>query len=270
MATLHGITNTDIYPQPGFDVHLDDNGGVTGSGTYAISKDALAVPSVIDKFQNGVSLQELDDDPSKAVYAFLLISSAIMTYEEGDLQFIDVKFTGSASAQYDPTATGTLPRYTLDLSSSDLPLSDHPKWTALDDTVQTVLGYLLSGIYLYDIGEGDVVIPQEDGSLVINGTLSDLLTEDAIEFAILIAKGRTTYPSPSISWTETKTGNSPLSGSQLNKLTKISTPRGNPPTVSNRNWILGGGTQDQVGATYQTRLTWNLSGLEEFSEFLHG
>ena len=272
-AIHHGILSTEIYPQPGFTVAQDDKGTFTGRGIYAFRKEAINNPTVKAKLAIGTSLADLDDDPDKQLYSFLTISQADLAYTEGDLIFLNIQFTGSGGSQFgeeDGISEAALPRYTLDISSGELPLSLHPKWVVLDDTVKTILGYLMSGAYLYDIGAGEVVIPQEDGSRIVDDTLSALITGDAIEFATLISAEQTTYHSPSISWTETTTGTEKLTNSQLNKLSKISTPRGDPPEPNNRNWMLDGGTQDQVGETYQTRLTWILSGREPFSEFLYG
>ena len=272
-AIQHGILSTEIYPQPGFTVAQDDKGTYTGQGVYAIRKDALNNPTIQEKFNIGTSLTDLDDDPDKQLWSFLTISQASRAYTEGDLIFLNVQFTGSSGPQFpedDGISEAALPRYSLDMTSGELPLSQHPKWVVLDNTVKTVLGYLMSGAYLYDIGAGEIVIPQEDGSRIVDDSLSALIPGDAIEFATLISGEQTTYHSPSISWTETTTGTEKLTNAQLNKLSKISTPRGNPPEPNERNWMLDGGTQDQVGETYQTRLTWILSGREPFSEFLYG
>tara|TARA_R110000823_G_C15894371_1_gene496299 strand:- start:186 stop:1013 length:828 start_codon:yes stop_codon:yes gene_type:complete len=271
-AVHHGFEISEIYPQPGFTVTVDDNGVYTGTGFYLIRKEAAINPAINEKLRIGTSLTDLDNDPYKAMYSFLTISKTPRTYEEGDQIRIAVEFTGSNVAQYgegEEISEEAQPRYTLDLQSWELPLSQNPKWVALGSTVKTVLGYLLSGVYLYDIGAGEVVIPQEDGSRIVDSTLSALLTGDAAAFAALIAVGETTFKSPSISWTETTTGTEALTTAQLNSIAKISTPRGNPPEPAGRNWMLDGGTQDQVGTTYQTRLTWVLSGRTPHSTFLY-
>jgi len=271
-AIHHGIESTEIYPQPGFSVTRDDNGVFTGRGTYVISKDAVSNPAVVAKLQIGVSLVVLDDDPAKAVYSFLTISKTPLTFTEGDLVYINVEFTGSNVTQFDGgsgVSDAALPRYSLDLQSGELPLFKHPKWTLLTDEFKMYLGLLLQGVYIYDIANNKLLIPTDDTTLSSLTEESVTFTGDAIEFATLIQQGENTFLSPSISWTETTTGTEKLTTAQLNSMSKISTPRGDPPEPNGRNWMLGGGTQDQVGETYQTRLTWNLSGREPHSAFLY-
>jgi hypothetical protein len=272
-AIQHGILSTEIYPQPGFTVAQDDKGTYTGQGVYAIRKDALNNPTIQEKFNIGTSLTDLDGDPDKQLWSFLTISQASRAYTEGDLIFLNVQFTGSSGPQFpedDGISEAALPRYSLDMTSGESPFSQHPKWIALSVEFQTFLGLLLQGVYYYDIASNELKIP-EDGNSMAELLAEDLtFTGDAIVFATLIQQGELTYHTPSISWTETTTGTEKLTTAQLNKLSKISTPRGNPPEPNNRNWMLDGGTQDQVGETDQTRLTWILSGREPFSEFLYG
>lgn len=272
-AIHHGIESTEIYPQPGFSVTRDDNGVFTGRGTYVISKDAVSNPAVVAKLQIGVSLVVLDDDPAKAVYSFLTISKTPLTFTEGDLVYINVEFTGSNVTQFaggSGVSDAALPRYSLDLQSGELPLISHPKWELLTDEFKKALGLLGSGFYIYDIVNNKLLFPIENAPIDTLTEADETLTGDAIEFAILLQQGETTFLSPSVSWTETTTGTEKLTTAQLNKLAKISTPRGDPPEPNGRNWMLTGGTQDQVGETYQTRLTWNLSGREPFNPFLYG
>ena len=272
-AIQHGILSTEIYPQPGFTVSQDDKGTYTGQGVYAIRKAAINNPTIQEKFTIGTSLTDLDDDPDKQLWSFLTISQASRAYTEGDLIFLNVQFTGSSGPQFpedDGISEAALPRYSLDMTSGELPLYLHPKWTALSDNFKLYLGALLGGTYIYDIANNKLLIPTDDTTLAQLTEEDVTFTGDAVTFATLIQQGENTFLSPSISWTETTTGTEKLTNAQLNKLSKISTPRGNPPEPNNRNWMLDGGTQDQVGETYQTRLTWILSGREPFSEFLYG
>ena len=272
-AIQHGILSTEIYPQPGFTVAQDDKGTYTGQGVYAIRKEAINNPTIQEKFNIGTSLTDLDDDPDKQLWSFLTISQASRAYTEGDLIFLNVQFTGSSGPQFpedDGISEAALPRYSLDMTSGESPFSQHPKWVALSSEFKTALSEIGIG-YIYDIARNKLLLA--DGDTVMAGLREETgvtLTGDAIVFATLLQQGETTFLSPSISWTETTTGTEKLTTAQLNKLSKISTPRGNPPEPNNRNWMLDGGTQDQVGETYQTRLTWILSGREPFSEFLYG
>jgi hypothetical protein len=61
-----------------------------------------------------------------------------------------------------------------------------------------------------------------------------------------------------------------MTAAQLNKLGRISTPRGGPPTpTGSRNWMLTGASQEQRGDLYQTQLEWSLSEREGHDSFLY-
>jgi hypothetical protein len=100
------------------------------------------------------------------------------------------------------------------------------------------------------------------------------LTGDAVDFAKMIAGGMTTYVVPSVTWTETREGTSPMTSAQHNLLGKVSTPRGGPPTATgSRNWMLTGAGQEQKGtidgAIYQTTIEWSLSDRDGWNDFLY-
>jgi hypothetical protein len=61
-----------------------------------------------------------------------------------------------------------------------------------------------------------------------------------------------------------------FTASQLNLLSKVATPRGNPPNVSgDRNWLLTSASQEQRGELYQTTIEWTLSEREGWDSFLY-
>ena len=271
MAILHGISTSEIYPQPGFTVTFDDKSGYTARGTYAIRKEALDVPSVVAKLNTGVSLIELDDDPRKARWAFLTVSGGGVSYEVGDLVFFPLTFTGSPTNQYN-FVDGTppsIPRYSLDIQSGDTPLSQHPKWEALSDEFKRVLGFLMAGFYVYDLENNKVLLPTDDTTVASLQEEDVTLEGDAIEFAGLIQRGELTYQAPTITWTETTNGADSLGGAQLENVARIDNPHGPAPDIGGRNWMLQGGNEEQSGNLRETRLTWLLSGREKFSTFLY-
>jgi hypothetical protein len=112
-----------------------------------------------------------------------------------------------------------------------------------------VLGYLISGEYVWDKNESKIKIVQEDGSLVINSTLSGYITGDAIEFANIIAAGETTWDRAGWTYSYHTEGSKPFTSTQLNSLNKIvANPPGNPQKPSSGwTYMLASASQTQSG-----------------------
>jgi hypothetical protein len=272
MATQHGLRLNEIYPAPGFQPKQSENGGVTASHSYTLLAQSWNNSTIRNKFARGNSIATIDPNIG-AQWSYLTVASKTLDFQEGGYLVVSVEFSGSSTAQYgdgDGISDDAPPAYRLEGRLGELPFSRHHKWKDLSDTQKTILGYLLDGVYKWDIAEGMIKILQEDGSLVDNETLSAEITDDALEFANLIAVGESTFFSPTITWTETTQGSDGVTSAQLNKLGKISSPRGGPPTPSgSRNWMLTGAGQEQRGDLKQTSLEWTLSEREGFNSFLY-
>jgi hypothetical protein len=222
------------------------------------------------------------DSTIPPVFSFLKVVSAAPSYSEGGMVTLLVEYAGAASAQYgseDDLAEGAEKTYRLEGRLTEKPFSQHPKWKDLSDAEKFALGELIEGtvkpntdytqVGTYELSESFSwalsFIPLKD---VSNADIT--LAGDAIEFAIRIARGETTFLSPTVSWTETTQGNAGMTAAQLNKLGHISTPRGNPPTpTGDRDWMLTGATQEQRGELYQTTIEWTLSEREGHDAFLY-
>lgn len=280
MSTLHGITNNQIYPQPGFSAARDENGGWRGSAEFVVTAATWAQASWRAQFANGTPITNLD--PSLDPYfSFLTVQSQTVTRNEGGLVTVMVEVTGSSGAQYDNGDLGgdALPTYRLEGRLQEAPLSQHPKWKTLSDNDKYALGELIDGrarpnynwtqVGDYELVEGFswalTFAPLRDSS---DNPIT--LSSDAVQFAKIIAAGVTTYLVPTITYTESTQGTDPMTAAQLNLLGKISTPRGNPPTPSgSRNWMLTGASQEQRGELYQTQIEWTLSDREGWNSFLY-
>lgn len=266
MSTIFGIGSSDIFPQPGFTATQSENGGWVGKHSFAVRRTAWNSSFVRSQFVNGTSITTLDPDLS-SFFAFMVVSKVEVTSEEGDFIIVGTECAGGAATQFgdEGLGTGSQPTYTLNGSLREAPFSEHPKWKALTDEQKTALGHVINGILVYDDDSGKI------SRINDNAASSDeffdpflpydsIITGDAQEFAKRIAKGDTTYDRPVITWTESTQGNSPLTATQLNKLSKIATPRGNPPEPGGtRNWRLTSAYQEERGDLYSTSLEWTLS-----------
>jgi len=168
-----------------------------------------------------------------------------------------------------------LPKYLLSGELRDRPFSEHEKWKELSQQAKGLLGLVLNGSLEFveeyqDIG-GSLGNKNVNGLFWLPSTLQ--FGEDEINakvFARLITQGQTTYEAATYTWTESTEGTSELKPSDINNLSKISTPRGSPPTSSGtRNWRLTSVSQDQEGLLYRTTLTWTLSDVGGYNEFLY-
>lgn len=272
-ATLRGIYNYNIYPQPDFVAEQDQNGAWTARQSFIVSKTTWASSEWRNKFDIGTQITVINPTLAE-FYSFLRVASSSFTEDGGDIVTIQVDFAGSQTAQYgfsegeepqDPT-------YRLEGRIGESPLSDHPKWKKLADTEKSPLQLLLNDelVWFYDdIFNNAWILCKRSGDELV-ATDYVLASEQAITFANMIAGGIKTYVAPTITWTETTSGNSSMTSSQLNKLGKISTPRGNPPDASGtRNWMLTSASQEQRGTLYQTQLEWTMSEDEGWNSFLY-
>ena len=278
-ATIIGLNSSSIRPQPGFSVQQSENGGWTGTHTVIVTRDGFDNATIIAKFANGQLLTGIDPD-IPALFGFLRIVDTKVVADEGDLITLEVTASGSSTSQFEAggeggLGEGALPKYLLSGELRDRPFSEHEKWKDMNQTPKTLLGLLLNGALEYvpeyeDIG-GALGNKNVNGLFWLPSTLQfDDLDLDAKEFAKLIAQGQTTYEAATYTWTESTEGTSELQSSDINNLSKIVTPRGNPPTSSgSRNWRLTSVSQDQEGLLYRTTLTWTLSDVGGYNEFLY-
>lgn len=272
-ATLRGISNYNIYPQPDFNADQDQNGAWTATQSFIVTKTTWQSAEWRNKFAIGTQITVIN--PTLAdFYSFLRIASSSFTEDGGDIVTIEVSFSGTSWSQFDEDqlSQDSPPTYRLEGRIGESPLSDHPKWKQLADTEKSPLQLLLNDelVWFYDdVFNNAWILAKRSGDDLV-ATDYVLASEEAITFANMIAGGIKTYVSPTITWTETTSGNSPMTSQQLNKLGKISTPRGNPPDAAGtRNWMLTSASQEQRGTLYQTQLEWTMSEQEGWDSFLY-
>lgn len=273
MPTLHGINSGVIYPQPGFTVTQDQNGTWTATRDYSMRTETWNLYSIRSLFARGTFIYLLDNT-LPVFWNFLTVTDKSIVHEEGGIITISVSFNGSLGFQFDNDGLSedVLPTYRLEGRLMELPLSEHPKWKALSADEQYSLGNYLEGRVLY--GKPDEVAtekkifwPELNNVYFSN---EQIASADGIKFRNLITEGVKSYTMPTVTYTETTTGDEPIPPTQLNKLGKISTPRGTPPTVTGGyNWMLTGASQEQRGEVYQTSFEWTLSGESGWDDFLY-
>ena len=276
MSTIKGLGFSDVEPQPGFTATRDENGGWTGRHSFAIRRTAWANSAVRGKFAKGVAITTLDPDLA-VFFEFCKVVSVEVTSEEGDFTMVTAQFSGAQGATYDDgdLAEDAEPTYRLSGQLQDAPISMHPKWGPLSAEQKTALGHIINGNMVFDEGKGKIC------RIIADATSADeffdpflpydtIIVDDALEFAKVIARGETTYLRPVLTWTESTQGADGLTAAQINKLGKISTPRGSPPEAAGtRDWMLTSAFQEQRGELITTDLEWTLSEKGGHDEFLY-
>jgi len=251
MAIKQFLSSTIKYvPQSGFSVQYTENGGVDASQDFVVRNSDLSTSkTALAGFVRGARWETLWPEVPQ-IYRYLTYKTSDSTDRGDGLTTLKVIFTGYATPPGGSSGEETtVPTVSLTGQLEDVALSQHHKWTALDATVRTILGYLIAGLYVWDIGTSKVKIPQEDGSLQQDDTLSDLVTGDAIMFANIIASGESTFKKGGWTYsyqTESETG---FTAAQLNALGNVvANPPGSPAKpASGYKWFLVSPSQTQSG-----------------------
>ena len=259
-----------LVPQAGFSVVYTENGGIEAHQDILIRTADI---STTNSFNYGITWGSIFPEvPS--IYQGLTMKTFDPTDRGDGFSIIKCTFTGyqyvgnGSSGEEQVVATSTL--------SGQLnpdALSSHPKWEPLSDVAKTVLGYLISGQYVWDKEESKIKIVQEDGSLVTNDTLSDYITGDGIEFANIIAGGETTWDRAGWTYSYHTEGSKPFTSAQLNSLNKIVADPPGDPTKPSNNWVymLASVNQTQSGKDrFMKTLDFRLIPKNAKNEFLYG
>lgn len=223
-------TSIKWVPQPGFSVVYTENGGIEAQQDILIRNADI---STTRAFNRGVTWESVFPEVPN-IYRTLTMKTFDPTDRGDGFSLLKCTFTGYQFSGNDSSGEEvTVATSTLSGQLNPEALSSHPKWQDLSNVAKTVLGYLISGEYVWDSDDNKIKIVQEDGSLVINDTLSGYITGDAIEFANIIAEGESTWDRAGWTYSYHTEGSKPFTSAQLNSLNKIvANPPGNPQKPS--------------------------------------
>ena len=235
-----------LVPQSGFSVVYTENGGVEAQHDVLIRTSDLTTTT---SFRRGAAWETIFPQVP-TIFSRLTLKKSDPTDRGDGFTIVKCTFTGYTYAGADSSGEEqTVATSTLSGQLNPESLASHPKWSPLSGIAKTVLGYLISGQYVWDSGDGKIKIVQDDGSLVINETLSDNITGDASEFANIIAGGETTWDRAGWTYSYHTEGSKPFTSAELNSLNKIvDNPPGDPKKPSN-GWcyMLASVNQTQSG-----------------------
>jgi hypothetical protein len=254
MSLQYGITSIQLIPQSDFAAQQNENGGWTANQSFLCKKGALDSPSVAGKFLFGKQLTELDPNADQ-IYKFLYLSKIrnISTVEGGYTR-IDCQFDGytSASADFDPNEPDPVPTYSKRGVLVEAPLDEHPKWKALTAASRNRLSLCMLQPDLNTFNLESGTYGYYDGSIFTehSGEFWEVPTGDELEFATLIAQGKTTYKMASYEYIHRWESTEGVTTAQMNDLGKIATPSGSPPKPNaTRDWMLVGVNEEQHGSS---------------------
>lgn len=233
-------------PQPGFSVNYTENGGIEASQDILIRNADL---STVNVFSRGTTWEAIFPQVP-TIYRFLSLKNFEPSDRGDGFSIVKCIFTGYQF--FGPNSSGTEKEQATSTLTGQLiaePFSSHPKWEQLPQTAKTVLGYLLSGQYVWDGEVNKVKILLEDGSLAVNDTLSDFIVGDAINFANIIAEGDQTWDRGGWTYSYHTESEEGFTTAQLNTLGKIvKKPPGDPAAPgAGWTWMLASPSQSQSG-----------------------
>lgn len=251
-----GISSLEFIPQPDFRASQSENGGWTASQSFVFLGEDLENYSFRSHFAGGKRATELDESlPS--YWDILRLVSVDVTHEEAGSATIVANYSGSHVSDGGGTGDKSeVKTYSLSGSLSQRSIVEHPKVRALDVDDRYKLGQLLDGNIKYIASQSKYY---EDNGVSANVEVT-FTAGDATTFAAKIVEGIVTYDNASFTWTEYKERTSGLTASELNKVGKVDTPEGSPPSVTgSRTWRLVSATQDYDGSLYRISRQWELS-----------
>lgn len=257
-------------PQSGFSVVYTENGGIEAQQDVLIRNSSL---STVTAFNRGVRWDSIFPEVP-AIYRGLTMKTVVPQDRGDGWSIVKCTFTGyqyagnGSSGEEESVATSTLSGHL-----NPEALSSHPKWEPLGQTAKTVLGYLISGQYVWDANDSKIKIVQEDGSLTSNDTLSAFITGDAIQFANIIAEGESTWDKGGWTYSYHTESAKGFTTAQLNALGKIvANPPGDPVKPSSGwTWQLASPNQTQSGQDrFMKTLDFRLIQNNAKNQFLYG
>jgi len=282
-AIIFGFKPNSIIPQPDFKSAKSANGGWTGSQSYMTKRGAMDNPAIRALFPSGARATDLDPN-LESFFSFLrLVEVSDISNLPGGFVSITVSFAGmqpsSVGGEGSVNADGeTSPTYSLRGVARTKSLNEHWKWKELEEDEQIALGKLLTGEWKWgpdpEVPEDGNYTYEDDPKFPVGGSVAadPIKSENAIEFAKRIAQGRVTYEGASFEWSKQWQSTVGIQNSQLNKLGKIATPPGSPPSASGgRDWMLTSADQVQQGDgefLFTNQINFTLSEPGGWDEFL--
>ena len=254
----------DWVAQPDFAATQSKEGGWTASQSFTILRATLDLETFQDDFRIGRPIAE-------AYWHFLgLASIPRVRHLKGGYTVISAKFagyTGPSLEGADDDEPEPVPTYTLRAAIADRDIRLHPKLAAalaIYPALPDIIKGLLEGNYtLRDVGGADKFVNKEsdpEGNVTYRELDIQPAAGDSLIFATLVARGHTTYKSPTFLWSKTWDSTEAIKPAEVNALGTVVDPDGTPPEIDgDRDWLLVTAAQEQDGLKFRNSKEWELS-----------
>jgi hypothetical protein len=282
MAKLYGHAPNKLVPQDDFHAYQNENGGWECTQSFNIRKGDISNQSVYSIFVVGTRLSEYDPNCDEIFTGMRLSKMTGIHNVPGGWQKITLKFVGfttTGGGDFDSEPT-TVAQATFSKRGTlvDAPLDEHPKWKTLEDSEKWALGLFMKGDMAANSAMTAVGTYEEYdyrrtfATAIDNDSSPITFSVAAQEFIKRIAQGKMTYKMATYEYHHRWQSNKGVTAAQMNKLGKIATPTGSPPTPgAGRDWLLVGVDEEQNGSgdfLYDNVLSYLLSDEGGHDEFL--
>jgi hypothetical protein len=254
-SNIYGFAPNEIKPGPDFAAGSDSAGKWTGSQTFTCRKFDFSSSVIQGKLKKGTPITDLYPQLSSE-WSFLYVTAFRHEHQPGGITKIFVDLEGSSEDSPEPDSAESTDMYSMSATLTERDILKHPYFSDLSQYEIDAITSLLRGTGRrknYDDPASIVVVeiqPYYEHSALTSAKALKL-------YDLLINKGQTTYPAPSIEWTVQKTDKIGIPDADLDGLGYIAAaPEGNPPVVTGRNWMFTAATQSRAKESVKSVKTW--------------
>jgi len=239
-ATIIGIANNKIIPNPNFRAKKDGTGKWTATQSYQIKRGDYS--NVAQYFQKGEKITGIYPDVQD-FFAPLTIEDHEYQEQAGGLDIISVNFVGyQSSSSESQTDRETVYEYSVDVVEK--PIVEHPKFIKMSEFTPADAAAI---VRCYEGTARCEDLEAQSPKIIDNFSAEEITIitdpEPIKWFDMIFKRGVRTYLEPIPEYTETKTDLGGLTKSKLADLGKITQPPNDPPTPKDKTWFFSGASE---------------------------
>lgn len=263
-VTVYGIPAFGWIPDCDFRGGFDSQGMWTGSQTFRVRKFDFESDPIRTAFRKGTPAPTLYPNLS-SVWNFLLVDTVDHEHKPLGITEIHVTYKGfSAEWDYDGDGDESA-TYSMNGTLVDRPMTEHPKFLALEDKYQRWITDALKNLSRRRWDQVIVFGSAVNVTTVIGDKpVGDIIEDNAIAlWNQIIDRGDNVWEASAIEWTKSATNEGGITADQIGKLGWIDTPLGSPPAIAPRDWRMTSLSDSQTKSGTETTndysITWSMS-----------
>lgn len=266
ISYLYGLQRNKLVMGPNFNPKRDDKGLWTATAEFRCISDDYESAPIQARLAKGVSLGYISETGGVGTeWNFLCVDSHEAEKQPGGMTVVTVQLKGFTDNQWD-FDNAKNKTYSRNGTLTEESILNHPKFKAevTGDLVQAFRN-VMNGTWSerFDSDASQIILVATGGG---DAPLAYITDGPTIEWwNLIIRKKQETFLSPAMEWTESATGNLPLTSADMASFGYIDNPPGGPGTPGNRNWLFTGITEqiEKTGeGVNQYSKTWTLSSLD--------